>query len=150
MPLVWKSQLQVRLFDLTEVEQAIRQGRLPPGVDKTQPWAELTEPLVLVSPRAGAFEIPAGFVYDQASLPGAVRWWMSPSDPRITKAACWHDWLSPWPNEKPPVFTQPDGDFSLSSIDAANELYDGMRASGANMIDAALCSRAVKTFGPKF
>lgn len=150
MPLVWRSQLRVRLFDLAEVEQAIRQGRLPPHVDKTQPWAELVEPLSLLSPRAGEFEIPAGFVYDQASLPGAVRWWMAPSDPRISKAACWHDWLSPWPNEPVPAFRFHDVVIRLSSVAAANELYDGMRASGANAIDAALCTRAVKTFGPKF
>mgnify|MGYP002147297441 CR=1 FL=1 len=137
MAFEWTSDLVVRQFDLHDLEQAIRQGRVPRGVDMTQPWCELVEPLHLVSTRVGEFVIPAGFVYDQASLPGGVRWWMAPSDPRINKAACWHDYLSPWPNEEPPTFLIGGRSGHLSSVEAAEELYDGMRASGASWLDAA-------------
>jgi hypothetical protein len=148
--LQWRSQLVIKQFDLLEVREAILQGRIPPYVDVSQPWCELQQPLRLISDRVGEFHIPAGFVYDQASLPGAVRWYMSPSDPRINKAACWHDYLSPWKNEQPPAFAVNGKGKILTSVEAAEELYEGMRASGANWMDAALCSRAVKTFGPKF
>lgn len=155
MSLTWKSPLVVHEFDLAEAFAAIGQGRIPDDADLSRPWVELAAPLSLESERLGMQTIPAGFVYDQASLPRQVWWWMSPSDPRINRAACWHDFLSPWPGTRPPWFDvviAPGivANQWLSSSDAANELYDGMRASGANAFDASVCARAVKTFGPKF
>lgn len=150
MAFVWKSPLVIAPFDFDELVEAIKDGIIPRGQDLTQPWCVLVEPLSLMSDQLGPQTIPAGFIYNQASLPAAVRWWMSPSDPRICKAACWHDYLSPWGKEPPPVFDVFGKKISLNSTGAAEELYYGMRASGANWFDAAACSRAVKTFGPKF
>lgn len=36
--------------------------------------------------------VPAGFVTDGASVPRFLWWWMSPSDPKLFKAAIKHDY----------------------------------------------------------
>lgn len=145
--IVWKSPLRIQAFSLGDIVAAKLAGTIPRNADSTQPWCMLLEPLRLFSSRCGDVEIPAGFIYDQASIPWAARQWMGPSDPRIARAACWHDWLSPWtPDGEVPTWTHNGQTFKLNKEGAAEELFDGMRADGANWMDAAMVSRAVKTF----
>lgn len=59
--------------------------------------------------------IPAGFVFD-SSVPWALRWILSPHEPRFLLAACVHDWL----------LAQGYG-----RAQAAAEWLDGARAGGA-------------------
>lgn len=162
MTLTWRSKLIIWELDRDQVIEAISDGTLPRSASVESPWCRLEEPLILDSDRCGHVAIPAGFIYDQASLPRAVRWWMDPADNRIIRAACWHDFLSPWAKgsfppgspmaeqERPPTFQVGSQFVTLNPIGAAEELYEGMRTSGANWFDAATCSRMVKTFGPKW
>lgn len=142
----WLSPLRIEAFSLGEISRRQESKEIPRNADRTAPWCMLTEPLRLFSTRCGEVEIPAGFVFDQASIPWTARQWMGPSDPRIARAACWHDWLSPWPGHEAPQWTYNGQTFRLNKTGAAEELYDGMRADGANMFDSAMVSRAVKTF----
>jgi hypothetical protein len=59
--------------------------------------------------------IPAGFTFD-SSVPRALRWLLSPHDPRFLLAACIHDWLL---------------EQGYGRAQAAAEWYDGARAGGA-------------------
>jgi hypothetical protein len=59
--------------------------------------------------------IPAGFTFD-SSVPVALRWLLSPHDPRFLLAACVHDWLL---------------ERGYGRAQAAAEWHDGARAGGA-------------------
>lgn len=120
-------------------------GNDPKPPETWRPWVQLTEPLAGVS-QFGPFTVPEGFVYDQASVPRAATWIVSPTGPHIRRAACLHDWRSPWPGSKP----DPEHGEILTHVQAAQEFHDGMIADGASWWRANLCRWAVREFGPKF
>lgn len=149
----WKSSLHVEQFDLDRLNAELRadvNANLPKNADKSQPWCRLIAPLRFVSARLGEQEIPVGFIYDQASVPWYARWYLNPGDPAIVYAACLHDFLSPWPGEDPPAWDVDGRQVRLTSDEAAEELYDGMRASGAGWFISSIARFMVKKLGPKF
>lgn len=142
----WTSTLVTESLTRAQVLAAWREGQL--GRDKpdsSQPWVRTVAPLIGISSITGlAFAIPAGFIYDQASVPIPARLVVSPTGRHIRRAACLHDWRCPWPGNAP---NPADGE-CLTPQEAADELRDGMLADGAASWRANLVRWAVATFGP--
>lgn len=121
-------------------------GNDPRPPDPWRPWVQLVEPLTGISSVGGPFTVPAGFVYDQASVPRAATWLVNPAGPHIRRAACLHDYRCPWKGDRP----KPANGEILSSNRAADEMFDGMIADGAAWWRANLCRWAVRNYGPRF
>lgn len=147
---IWTSPLVLRLLERSELDALHSAGKIGADPDFSLPWAMLLEPLTGISSVAielglpEKFTIPAGFVYDQATVPRPVRWLVSPSGPHIRRAACLHDFRCPW-DEKP---ADPAAGEILTPAQAAEELWDGMMADGAAGWRADLVRWAVSNFGP--
>ncbi len=106
---------------------------------KAQLWLTL-EPLAYRSLQYGEIAVPAGFISDLASIPGAAKWYLDDDDPRILAAAIVHDYL--YKN----LGALPGGQV-LTRQQADDILREAMLALGARPTQAALVYRMVRLFG---
>lgn len=146
--LVWQSELVTEPVGEMELLRLWIGRQLGPRrPEMWRPWVRLLEPLRGVSSaRTGApepFEVPAGFVYDQASAPWFAVPIVSPTGRYLREASCLHDMRCPWG----PVAHPARGE-TLTPLQAANELRAGMLAKGAARWRSNLVRWAVLNFGP--
>lgn len=106
---------------------------------KAQLWVTLST-LTYRSLNCGEISVPAGFVSDLASIPGAAKWYLDDDDPRILAAAIVHDYV--YKN----LGALPGGQV-LTRQQADEILREAMLALGARATQAALVHRLVRLFG---
>lgn len=74
------------------------------------------------------FVVPMGFETDLGSIPAALRWFFSPSDPECARSYVLHDWINTLTNKRPP------GAGVWSSLAAAAVLYDALRCDQVSVL----------------
>lgn len=82
--------------------------------------------------------VPKGFVTDLASIPKALRWFVSNDDYRVIRPAIIHDWLY--------LKHRVDGG-SISRAQADLLFYEMLRVEGMGVIKAKLMYAAVRIGG---
>ena len=144
----WLSPLTTRPLKKPEIDASVPHWFKP---DYTLPWVRLIVPMRGYSDITGKeFEIPAGFAYDQATVPWWVRWRIRPDSSTIARAACLHDYRCPFPDKDGNYVPDPSQGEVLGYIEAAEEMRRGMLADGAWRIRANAVYWAIKNFGPRW
>jgi len=105
---------------------------------------KLLAPLTQFSSAHGDLTVPAGFVFDGASIPRAARWLIDPFDARVVRAAGPHDLrCSPWPLR--------GSVYHIGTWQEAHGAFEeGCIAGGLSGVTLKLVTQAVWRFGPRW
>lgn len=108
------------------------------------PRVKLHAPLTQYSAAFGDLTVPAGYVFDGASIPRLVRFWHDPFDPRTLLAAGGHDLRCT-------AFFYNGRYVHIGSYKDAHEAFaEGCAAGGLEGTRYTLVTEAVIRFGPRW